>query len=135
MLDIRVTNDTVDQASISGGEPLINKQEINTNLFLENGVTIVIGGILTETKEDQHSGVPGLSDIPLLGKLFKNSEKIDDRSELLVFLTPTIINMQTAMVNDSAFDNRLLTTEIEPAKKKTPRVIMPGKEKTIKNVN
>ena len=135
VLDIRVTNDTVDQASISGGEPLINKQEINTNLFLENGVTIVIGGILTETKEDQHSGVPGLSDIPLLGKLFKNAEKIDDRSELLVFLTPTIINMQTAMVNDPAFDNRLLTTEIEPAQKKTPRVIMPGKEKTIKNVN
>ncbi|MEA2082987.1 MAG: type IV pilus secretin PilQ [Thermodesulfobacteriota bacterium] len=141
MLDIRVTNDTVDQLNISGGEPLINKQEINTNLFLENGATVVIGGILLESKEDQHSGVPGLSNIPLLGNLFKNSEKIDDCSELLVFLTPSIVNMQTAMLDSRASDNpslrvrdidKLPTTKSASAKQKNPSVIIPIKAKVVK---
>ncbi|MCK5404450.1 MAG: hypothetical protein KAI75_04435, partial [Desulfobulbaceae bacterium] len=82
------------------GEPMINTQEITTTLFLENGVTVVIGGILLETNENDRSSVPGLSGIPLLGNLFKNTKKRDDRSELLVFLTPKIVNMQTAAAHE-----------------------------------
>ncbi|MFC1524603.1 secretin N-terminal domain-containing protein [Thermodesulfobacteriota bacterium] len=96
ILDVRVTNDSVDQAT-SGGEPLINKQEISTQLFLENNITVVIGGILLKTSDHQKSGVPVLSSIPLVGNLFKNSEDVDELTELLVFITPTIIDFQTAM--------------------------------------
>ncbi|MBU0728443.1 MAG: hypothetical protein KKE17_15275 [Proteobacteria bacterium] len=96
VLDVNVTNDSVDQSS-AGGEPLINKQEITTNLFLEDKVTVVIGGILLQTTDNQDGSVPGLSRIPLLGNLFKNSEKNHDKSELLVFITPTIVNMQAGL--------------------------------------
>jgi type IV pilus assembly protein PilQ len=92
-LNVSVTNDSVDQNSSAGGQPLINKQEIRTNLFLENNVTVVIGGILLETIDNQSNRVPILSHIPLLGWLFKNSEKSKERSELLVFITPTIVTV------------------------------------------
>ena len=101
ILDVAVNNDSVDLASIgTTGEPMINTQEITTTLFLENSVTVVIGGILLETNENDRSSVPGLSGIPLLGNLFKNTKKRDDRSELLVFLTPKIVNMQTAAAHE-----------------------------------
>ena len=113
ILDVAVNNDSVDLASIgTTGEPMINTQEITTTLFLENSVTVVIGGILLETNENDRSSVPGLSSIPLLGNLFKNTKKRDDRSELLVFLTPTIVNMQTAAAlkdpNGRSFRRRVL---------------------------
>jgi type II secretory pathway component HofQ len=96
VLDVKVTNDSVDQTT-SDSEPLINKQEITTNLFLENSVTVVIGGILLQTGDKQHGGIPGLSRIPLLGHLFKNSEDRDEESELLVFITPTILSMPSTL--------------------------------------
>lgn len=92
VLDVKVTNDSVDQTS-SGTEPLINKQEISTKLFLEDKVTVVIGGIVLQTNDNQVSGVPGLAGIPLLGNLFKSSEKVKDESELLVFITPSIVKL------------------------------------------
>jgi type II secretory pathway component GspD/PulD (secretin) len=93
-LDVVVTNDSVDQTS-GGGEPLINRQSITTSLFLENNATVVIGGILLKTEDNQNGGVPGISRIPLLGNLFKNSEKSKENSELIVFITPTIVDMTT----------------------------------------
>jgi type II secretory pathway component HofQ len=96
VLDVTVTNDSVDETS-SSSEPLINKQEIATNLFLENGVTVVIGGILLQKEDKQTGGVPVLSKIPLLGNLFKNSENKDTEAELVVFLTPTIVTMPTML--------------------------------------
>lgn len=97
-LDVVVTNDSVDQSS-NNGEPLINKQSITTSLFLENNTTVVIGGILLQSDDNQSGSVPGLSKIPLFGNLFKNSEKSKERSELLVFITPEIINMQRSLAS------------------------------------
>lgn len=93
-LDVRVTNDSVDEMSTGDGQPLLNRQEIKTNLFLENGVTVVIGGILTKGNGETKGGVPILSDIPILGGLFRNSDKLNSKTELLVFLTPTILTKQ-----------------------------------------
>lgn len=95
-LDVVVTNDSVDLSSTVGtnSEPLIDTQEITTSLLLENNVTVVIGGILQENNNHEHQGVPGLSGIPVLGHLFKNSQKQDERSELLVFITPTVMPMR-----------------------------------------
>lgn len=91
-LDVVVTNDSVDQSS-SGSEPLINRQSITTNLFLANEATVVIGGILLTSEDNQDGSVPGISRIPLLGNLFKNSVKNRENSELVVFITPRIIRM------------------------------------------
>ncbi|MDT8335997.1 MAG: hypothetical protein RQ753_09880 [Desulfurivibrionaceae bacterium] len=96
-LDVVVTNDSVDQSSV-GGEPLINKQSITTSLFLENNATVVIGGILLKSQENQRGSIPGISRIPLFGNLFKNSEKSKDDSELIVFITPKIVNMTSALI-------------------------------------
>jgi len=66
-------------------------KDITTKLIVRSGDTIVIGGIYTEKKSEDESGVPGLSKIPFLGWLFKGKGKASDRSELLIFLTPTVL--------------------------------------------
>ncbi len=92
-LDVNVTNDSIDQTNDVGGEPLINRQEISTNLFLEDKVTVVIGGIHVSGDDIGKGRVPGLSAIPLLGNLFKNKERTLENYELMIFLTPTIVSM------------------------------------------
>lgn len=95
-LNVVVTNDSVDQNSVNGGEPLINKQSITTSLFLEDKVTVVIGGILLETADNSDGRVPIMSNLPLLGGLFKNTDRSKGRQELLVFITPKIVRMDPA---------------------------------------
>ncbi|MDR9502084.1 MAG: hypothetical protein RI601_09845 [Desulfurivibrionaceae bacterium] len=93
-LDVDVTNDSIDQSSAVGGEPLINRQEISTNLFLEDKVTVVIGGIHVSGDDIGQGRVPGLSSLPILGNLFKNKQRTLENYELMIFLTPTIISME-----------------------------------------
>ena len=112
VLDVAVTNDSVDQTSTSTSGLLINKQAITTNLLLEDKVTVVIGGIVQQNKSNQSSKVPGLGDIPLFGNLFKNSNKLNDQTELMVFITPRIVSM-TPKPNDEA-------TAKEPAPSEAP---------------
>ena len=102
ILDVGVTNDSVDQSTTSTSGLLINKQSITTNLFLEDKVTVVIGGILQQNKSRTNSKVPGLGDIPLLGNLFKNSDKFNDQTELMVFITPRVVNMEQKQNNGTA---------------------------------
>ncbi len=92
-LDVHVTNDSIDQSNAVGGEPLINRQEISTNLFLEDQVTVVIGGIHVSGDDIGRGGVPGLSALPILGNLFRNKERTQENYELMIFLTPTIVSM------------------------------------------
>ena len=75
----------------AGGDPTIDKKRVVTKLLVKNGETVVLGGIYTQTLSDTISGVPGLMNIPIIGNLFKRKQKVDDRSELLIFITPTII--------------------------------------------
>ena len=102
ILDVGVTNDSVDQSTTSTSGLLINKQSITTNLFLEDKVTVVIGGIVQQNKSHTNSKVPGLGDIPLFGNLFKNSDKSDDQTELMVFITPRIVSMNQKQTNLAA---------------------------------
>ena len=93
-LKVDVSNDSIDTVTGGqGGNLLINKQEIDTNLFLENGATVAIGGIILQNRDSQSSGVPGLSAVPVLGHLFKGSRKSNEQTELMVFLTPTIVKL------------------------------------------
>jgi type IV pilus assembly protein PilQ len=69
----------------------INTKHVKTLVQVENGGTVVIGGIYTQHAGDTETKVPLLGDLPLLGHLFRNSEKITNKTELLIFLTPKII--------------------------------------------
>jgi type IV pilus assembly protein PilQ len=92
LMDIRVTDNAPDP-SITGadGQPAIRRNEAETQVLSLDGETIVIGGIFTRTTTENLSGIPWFSRIPLLGFLFRNTQNIDQRRELLVFITPRII--------------------------------------------
>jgi type IV pilus assembly protein PilQ len=76
----------------SGTPPPINKKEATTELVVKNGETTVIGGIYVDSDTESDTGVPFLADIPLFGWLFKSNSKTKVRNELLIFITPKIVN-------------------------------------------
>ena len=78
------------------GNPGIFKKETSTNLIVKDGETIVISGLTKQTVQDAESGLPGLKDVPILGWLFKSQSKSDTMEEVLIFITPTILPLQTA---------------------------------------
>lgn len=74
------------------------KKEVQTELLVEDGNTIVIGGIIKTRKEDTITGFPLLKEIPFLGWMFKSKEKTDDREELLLFITPQIVQLEQRVI-------------------------------------
>jgi type IV pilus assembly protein PilQ len=76
--------------------PSIDNREAATEVLVKDGETLVIGGIYQSEKDDTQQGIPLLMQIPILGWLFKNRETIDTRTELLIFITPTIIQAKAA---------------------------------------
>jgi type IV pilus assembly protein PilQ len=75
-----------------GSPPPINKKEATTELVVRNGETTVIGGIYVDSETEGDTGVPYISDIPLLGWLFKSNAKSKTKNEMLIFITPKIMN-------------------------------------------
>ena len=71
--------------------PSIDTREVQSQLLVDNGQTVVLGGIYETTKSTQVTRVPFFSDLPLIGNLFKSSINVDDRTELLIFVTPKIL--------------------------------------------
>ena len=69
----------------------IDTKHVKTEVLVENGGTVVIGGIYTQTVQENTQRIPFFGDLPYIGWLFKNREWIDDKSELLVFITPKIV--------------------------------------------
>ncbi|OIO67793.1 MAG: type IV pilus secretin PilQ [Zetaproteobacteria bacterium CG12_big_fil_rev_8_21_14_0_65_55_1124] len=98
ILQVSVTKDSPE----AGVNPIINTKQIETEIFMNNGETIVIGGIYTRDNQDTTAGVPLLSKIPLLGWLFKKNTKTDNKTELLIFITPTIIETATPVKSEVA---------------------------------
>ena len=76
----------------SGQVPTIDTREINTSVLVDNGQTVVLGGIYEITKQNSASKVPGLGDIPGLGILFRTTTRESDKAELLIFVTPRILS-------------------------------------------
>ena len=76
-----------------GGQvPIIDKREINTSVLVDNGQTVVLGGVYEVEKRDDLSKVPFLGDVPILGNLFKKTGRSDTKAELLIFVTPRILS-------------------------------------------
>ncbi|MFK8984531.1 type IV pilus secretin PilQ [Acinetobacter seifertii] len=74
------------------GELILNKNNINTNVLVDNGETVILGGVFEQTTTNTQTKVPFFGDIPLVGRLFRKDVKSDDKQELLIFVTPRIVN-------------------------------------------
>jgi len=90
ILDLVVTQDTVSDVQ-SGSAPAIDTQRIGTQVLVNNGETIVLGGIYQQAIISTVSKVPVLGDIPYFGWLFRNSNQYNEKKELLIFVTPRIV--------------------------------------------
>ena len=88
-MKLHVSQDTV--GGLYGGVPSINTKTVDTEVLVENGGTVVIGGVYQQSETDTTLKVPLLADVPVLGWLFKNNSKIEQKRELLVFITPKIL--------------------------------------------
>lgn len=76
------------------GTPIINEQSATTNVMVNNGETVVIAGLTSNEQRTTEGGIPILKDIPLLGNLFKRSQKTLDKRDLIIFVTPHIIHSE-----------------------------------------
>ena len=94
ILDVDVNKDSVGRNTSAGFA--IDTKHVKTQVLVENGGTVVIGGIFTQTERDDVNKVPLLGDVPVLGYLFKNTTRTSNKTELLVFLTPKIVTDRTA---------------------------------------
>jgi type IV pilus assembly protein PilQ len=97
-MHVKVTRDEPDfNRTSTRGDPTILKREAETDLLIEDGHTAVIGGIYTRNTGRQVDQVPFFGDIPILGVLFQRRRVRDERNELLIFLTPRIVNRAEAL--------------------------------------
>lgn len=96
-MTLDVNKDTPNTSLSTGSGIAIDTKHVKTEVLVENGGTIVIGGIYTQKTSENTYRVPFFGDLPYLGWLFKNREWIDDKTELLVFITPRIVNEGLAL--------------------------------------
>ncbi|MBK8507772.1 MAG: type IV pilus secretin PilQ [Candidatus Competibacteraceae bacterium] len=96
-MDLKVSKDEqgANVATSTGTQPTIDKRELETQVMVNNGETVVLGGVFEQTKNDSVSKVPLLGDVPLLGYLFRNTKKTNTKRELLIFVTPQILKSGT----------------------------------------
>ena len=76
-----------------GDVPQINKREINTAVLIDNGQTVVIGGVYEFRDRSDVTKVPWLGDLPILGNLFKKKGRSKEKAELLIFVTPKVMQV------------------------------------------
>ena len=89
IMDLKVNQDTV--GTVFAGVPSINTREVNTQVLVDNGQTVVLGGVHEEVNQANVSKVPVLGDVPILGRLFRTDVDSDQKRELLIFVTPKIM--------------------------------------------
>jgi len=99
LLKIRATNNAPNpQLTGANGQPSISKREAETEVLVKDGETTVIGGIYTRQVSNRVSSVPFFGSIPILGFFFRTNVDEDDHTELLIFITPRILNRQATTV-------------------------------------
>ena len=99
IMEVKVTKDEPDYLNRVQDVPPIRKNEVNAKVLVNDGVTIVIGGVFSNTQSKVVDKVPFLGDVPYLGRLFRRDVVSEKKSELLVFLTPRIMNNQAIAVS------------------------------------
>ncbi len=99
IMEVKVTKDAPDFGNAVGGVPPISKNEVNAKVLVNDGETIVIGGVFSNTQSKSVDKVPFLGDLPYLGRLFRRDTVTNEKSELLIFLTPRIMSNQAIAVS------------------------------------
>jgi type IV pilus assembly protein PilQ len=94
ILDVDVNKDSVGRVTSAG--LAIDKKHVKTQVLVENGGTVVIGGIFEQTDREDITKVPWLGDVPYLGNLFKTRNKTSNKTELLIFITPKVVSDRSA---------------------------------------
>jgi type IV pilus assembly protein PilQ len=89
IMELNVKQDTV--GAVFNGVPSIDTNQIETQVLVDNGQTVVLGGIFTTDKQISTTKTPFIGDLPYVGRLFRRTEQRDDKNELLIFITPRII--------------------------------------------
>jgi type IV pilus assembly protein PilQ len=101
MLDISTLKDEIDFTREVGGNPTIVTKKATTNVILFDGQTTVIGGLKKDSHRESEAGVPWLSKVPILGYLFKNQARSESMEELLIFITPHVLETRSAHNTDA----------------------------------
>lgn len=94
IMDIKLNKDSVDQGCSVLGTPCISTKELTTRAMVEDGGTIILGGIYEEDNSNTQYKVPLLGDIPLFGPLFRGTKRNNEKNELLIFITPRIMGSE-----------------------------------------
>jgi type II secretory pathway component HofQ len=87
---------------IQGNQPEISEQSAQTNVVVNDGETVVIAGLTSNEVQEAEGGVPVLKDIPIIGNIFKRSQKTQDKKDLIIFVTPHIIQRRLDRVSDGS---------------------------------
>lgn len=90
ILDVEVTKDARGEM-IEGAGPALNVKRVLTQVRVKNGETAVLGGVFEQLQRNDTDKVPLLGDLPVLGHLFRNNSKVDEKTEMLIFLTPKLL--------------------------------------------
>jgi len=118
-LRIRQSNDSIGGSqTISGNAiPIIDTQKLDTEVTVPDKSTIVIGGLISDNTERDTSGLPFLSDIPVLGYLFKDTKKSKTRTELIIMIQPTVVETEAdqVVVNEAEKTRTILGKEAQEA--------------------
>lgn len=91
VMDLTVNKDSPDYANAVLGQPPINTQKVSTQVLVNNGETVVLGGIYEQNKQHQSNRIPFFGDLPIIGALFRSNYNTNQKSELLIFVTPKIM--------------------------------------------
>lgn len=90
IMDLKVNQDTIGR--VFNGVPSINTRQVQTKILVDNGQTVVLGGVHEETNQNDVDKIPILGDLPVVGRLFKHTRRSTDKRELLIFVTPQILD-------------------------------------------
>ena len=99
IMEVKVNKDAPNWEDAIDGVPPISKNEVNAKVLVADGETIVIGGVFENEQSKSVDKVPFLGDIPFIGRLFRRDVVLDDKTELLIFITPRIMNTDTVAVS------------------------------------
>lgn len=93
ILDLNITQDSIGDL-VFDGEPTIEVTELNTQVLVDNGQTLVLGGIFQMTNIESEDRVPVLGSLPIVGHAFRNSVTDQEKREVLIFITPKVLTDQ-----------------------------------------
>jgi len=91
IMDLEVNKDQPDTGNEVLGVPPVITQSLQTQVLVDNGETIVLGGVYEQTKSTSINRVPFFGDLPIIGALFRSKSQEDNKSELLIFVTPKLL--------------------------------------------